>query len=63
MPELDVFTAAQIIATANGTYGSNLDYVANLIERLEAFGIVDDSISELHRFASRQHAAAKAGFD
>ena len=54
MPELDMLTAAQIIATAHGTYGSNLDYVANLVERLDAFGIIDESVAELYRLASRQ---------
>lgn len=51
IPKLDTLAAAQIIATAHGIYGSNLNYVKNLVENLEAFGIVDDSMAELYRLA------------
>ncbi len=61
-PGLDLEESARLIATGEGLFGKNLDYLDNLAEHFRLLGIEDDDFFALHGRA-REIAGGNGGVD
>ena len=59
VPDLDPTEAAGMIAVAEGTIGSNFDYLDSLVRHLDELNIVDDHIHRLHERARMLRLASE----
>jgi cation transport protein ChaC len=48
-PDIGPEETARIIATGEGILGANRDYLFNLVEHLDALGVEDEELRDLHR--------------